>query len=55
MVRIRKAYNLETGEFDDYVGHSFVYGPTLTERELLYPIPASEIRNNQNLTQNPGY
>jgi hypothetical protein len=55
MVRIRKAYNLETGEFDDYVGHTFVYGPTLTERELLYPIPADEIRNNQNLTQNPGY
>ncbi len=55
MVRLRKAYNLETGDFDDYVGHTFVYGPTLTERELLYPIPADEIRNNENLTQNPGY
>lgn len=55
MVRIRKAYNLETEAFDDYVGHTFVYGPTLKERELLYPIPADEMRNNENLTQNPGY
>lgn len=55
MVRIRKAYDLETKEFDDYVGHTFIYGPTLTERELLYPIPASEIRNNENITQNEGY
>ncbi|MDZ7690804.1 MAG: RagB/SusD family nutrient uptake outer membrane protein [Balneolaceae bacterium] len=55
MVRLRKAYNPETGEFEDYVGHTFVYGPTLSERELLYPIPAPERRNNENLTQNPGY
>lgn len=55
MIRIRKAFNLNTKEFDEYVGHTFVYGPTLKERELLYPIPNSEIRNNKNLTQNPGY
>lgn len=55
MVRLRKAYNPVTGEFEDYVGHTFVYDETLTERELLYPIPASERRNNENLTQNPGY
>lgn len=55
MVRLRKAFNVETGEFEDYVGHSFVYGPTLSERELLFPIPDSELRNNENLTQNPGY
>ncbi len=55
MVRLRKAYNVETGEFEDYVGHTFVYGPTLSERELLFPIPATERRNNENLTQNPGY
>ncbi|MEX0779055.1 MAG: RagB/SusD family nutrient uptake outer membrane protein [Balneolales bacterium] len=55
MVRLRKALNTNTGEFEDYVGHTFVYGPTLQERELLFPIPANEIRNNENLTQNPGY
>lgn len=55
MVRLRKAYNVETGEFEDYVGHTFVYGPTLSERELLFPIPATERRNNENLSQNPGY
>ena len=55
MVRIRKGFNVETKEFDDYVGYQFVNGPILSERELLYPIPTSEIRNNENLTQNPGY
>ncbi|WP_139240244.1 RagB/SusD family nutrient uptake outer membrane protein [Fodinibius roseus] len=55
MVRLRRAYNVETGEFENYVGHTFVYGPTLSERELLFPIPATERRNNENLTQNPGY
>nr|WKN34893.1 RagB/SusD family nutrient uptake outer membrane protein [Tunicatimonas sp. TK19036] len=55
MVRLRKAFNVETLEFEDYVGHTFVYGPTLTERELLFPIPTNEVRNNEKLTQNPGY
>ncbi len=55
MVRIRKAFNLDTKAFDDYVGYKFVNGPVLTERELLYPIPTDELRNNENLTQNPGY
>lgn len=55
MVRIRKAFNLKSKNFEDYVGHTFVHGPTLRERELLYPIPSQEIRNNVNLTQNPGY
>lgn len=55
MVRLRKAYDVTTGNFEDYVGHTFVYGPSLTERELLFPIPATEIRNNNNLTQNTGY
>ena len=55
MVRLRKAYNLERGSFDDFVGHSFIYGPILSERELLFPIPTAEIRNNENLSQNPGY
>lgn len=55
MVRLRKAYNVNTGEFEDFVGHEFSYGPTLKERELLFPIPTAEIRNNDKLTQNSGY
>lgn len=55
MVRLRKAFNVSSGQFEEYVGHKFSYGPTLKERELLFPIPSSEIRNNSNLAQNPGY
>lgn len=55
MARLRKAYNVTTKKFDDYVGHKFSYGPTLTARELLFPIPTPEIRNNTNLKQNSGY
>lgn len=55
MVRLRKAYNVKTGNFDDYVGHQFSYGPVLKERELLFPVPTAEIRNNKNLVQNTGY
>ncbi|WPP51727.1 RagB/SusD family nutrient uptake outer membrane protein [Catalinimonas niigatensis] len=55
MARLRKAFNTSTGDFEDFVGHQFSYGPTLTERELLFPIPTAEIRNNDNLTQNQGY
>lgn len=55
MVRIRKGFNLVTKKFDDYIGYKFVNGPVLTERELLFPIPTDEIRNNKNLTQNKGY
>lgn len=55
MVRLRKAFDLETETFDDFVDHSFIYGPVLSERELLFPIPTAEIRNNENLSQNPGY
>ncbi|SDG13344.1 Starch-binding associating with outer membrane [Dyadobacter soli] len=55
MARLRKAYNVTTKKFENYVGHKFSYGPTLTERELLFPIPTPEIRNNTNLDQNKGY
>jgi starch-binding outer membrane protein, SusD/RagB family len=55
MVRIRKAFNVKTRKFEEFVGHKFVYGPTLKERELLFPIPTAEIRNNTKLVQNPGY
>ena len=55
MVRTRKVFNVATGGFDNFVGHKFSYGPVLTERELLFPIHTDEIRNNNNLVQNPGY
>ncbi|MDR1601139.1 MAG: RagB/SusD family nutrient uptake outer membrane protein [Tannerella sp.] len=55
MARTRRVLNLTTGEFNNYVGHSFTYGGTLGERELLFPIPTSEMKNNRKLTQNSGY
>lgn len=55
MVRLRKAFNVNTREFENFVGHQFSYGPVLKERELLFPIPTAEIRNNDKLVQNPGY
>lgn len=55
MLRTRKVFNIIDGSFNDFIGHSFVTGETLGERELVFPIPTSEIRNNENLVQNPGY
>jgi len=55
MVRLRKAFNLTTKGFDNYVGHKFSYGPVLKERELLFPIPSRELRNNPNLVPTKGY
>lgn len=55
MARTRKVFNILTGNFDNYVGYQFTYGPTLGEKELLFPIPTSEMKNNKKLTQNPGY
>ena len=55
MARLRKAFNVKSKKFEDYVGHEFSYGPTLTARELLFPIPTPEVRNNTNLKQNDGY
>ena len=55
MARLKKAFNVSTKMFENFVGHKFSYGPVLKERELLFPIPTAEIRNNKNLIQNPGY
>lgn len=55
MVRRRKALNVETNTWENFVGHQFSYGPTLTEKYLLFPIPQREISNNTKLTQNPGW
>lgn len=55
MARTHKVLNLTTKDFDDYVGHKFVYGPVLSQKELFFPIPTSEINNNKKLIQNSGY
>jgi len=55
MARLRKAFNVDTKGFDNYVGHKFSYGPVLTDRELLFPIPSRELRNNPNLIPTKGY
>ncbi len=55
MVRLRKVLNITNGQFDAFEGHKFTYGPVLSKRELLFPIPTVEINNNSNIDQNPGY
>lgn len=55
MARLRKAFNVTTLAFDDFAGHKFSYGPVLQTKELLFPIPTAEIRNNPKLKQNVGY
>lgn len=52
MLRTRKVRNDVTLNYDDFVGHKTVWGKTLTENQLLFPIPLREINNNPNLTQN---
>jgi len=55
MARTRKALNLSTGKFENYVGHTFSYGITLKKPDLLFPLPQSALRTNPNLKQNPGF
>jgi len=55
MVRTRKVRNDITKNFDDFVGHTTVWGKTFTEKQLLFAIPQREINNNTSLTQNPGF
>ncbi|KIC96279.1 RagB/SusD family nutrient uptake outer membrane protein [Flavihumibacter solisilvae] len=57
MVRLKKVFNTTTKGFDSFVGHSFPgNGATLQEKHLLFPLPTSEMQNNQNLRpNNPGY
>ncbi len=55
MARTRKAFNFSTGNFEDYVGHTFTYGVTLENPDLLFPLPQDELRNNPNIHQNPGF
>lgn len=55
MLRTRKVRNDITGNYDDFVGHTTVWGKTFTENQLLFPIPLREINNNPNLKQNKGF
>jgi hypothetical protein len=56
MVRLRKVYNESTNGFDNFVGHiNKSVNQPLQSKNLLFPIPTPEIRNNPKLTQNPGY
>ena len=55
MIRTRKVLDLTSGEWDDFIGHANVFGATLEQKHLLFPIPSREMVNNPNLTQNPGY
>ncbi len=55
MLRTRKVRNDITGNFDDFVGHTTIWGKTFDDTRLLFPIPSREINNNPNLTQNKGF
>ncbi|MEJ7587250.1 MAG: RagB/SusD family nutrient uptake outer membrane protein [Ferruginibacter sp.] len=55
MLRTRKVRNDLTGNFEDFIGHTTIWGKTFTENQLLFPIPLREINNNPNLTQNKGF
>lgn len=56
MVRLRKVYNESTNGFDNFVGHiNKSVNQPLQTKHLLFPIPTPEIKNNPNLTPNPGY
>lgn len=58
MVRLRKAYNESTNTFENFTGHRFPDNPSLVlaDKNLLFPLPTAEMRNNPNLVpQNPGY
>jgi len=55
MLRTRQVRDDLTQEFENYVGHTNLYGGTYEERHLLMPIPVRELDNNRALVQNPGY
>ena len=58
MVRVRKALDVTTGNFVDFVGYNPPYlsaSTVLGTRELVFPIPYTELQNNPNLEPNEGY
>lgn len=55
MLRTRKVRNDISKEYDDFIGHTNVFGATFQEKNLLFPIPLREVQTNPNLTQNTGF
>jgi hypothetical protein len=57
MVRTRMAYNTGNDTFVPLVGYVYpnVQNTTFATKNLLFPIPQTEIQANPKLTQNPGY
>ena len=56
MIRTKKVHNDVTGNWDDFVGHTTVFGATFAEKQLLFPVPKQETDVNPNLLpNNPGY
>ncbi|WP_158856502.1 RagB/SusD family nutrient uptake outer membrane protein [Lunatibacter salilacus] len=57
MVRLRKAYNSISNDFDNFVGYVHLgSNQEFQEKHLLFPVPVPELVNNPNLApQNPGY
>lgn len=58
MVRTRKFPETSNGDinFVDLVGHTNSWGKTITENNLIFPIPETERQRNPSLgDQNPGY
>jgi starch-binding outer membrane protein, SusD/RagB family len=55
MARTRKAYNVTTGNIVDLLGYQFISGAVYAEKDLLFPIPTSEMNSNKNLIQNKDY
>ncbi|AHF15494.1 RagB/SusD family nutrient uptake outer membrane protein [Niabella soli] len=52
MVRTRKIHNDVTGNWDNFVGHTTVFGSTYAEKQLLFPLPKQETDVNPNLLPN---
>jgi len=56
MLRTRKVHNDVTGAWDDFVGHTTVWGATFSANQLLFPLPKQETDVNPNLLpNNPGF
>jgi hypothetical protein len=55
MLRTRRVRNDLTKVYDNFVGHTNVFGSTFQDKNLLFPIPIREIQANPALTQNAGF
>jgi len=52
MLRTRKVHNDVTGNWDNFIGHTTVFGATFTQKQLLFPIPQHEVDINPKLLPN---